>query len=89
MTRPAEGDDAWLLTRLGPELTDALWPYLQLAEAQRLLRVHGYPKDNALPPPMSTRLQDADFKADLRDAILDDDEIEDASTLLDAIARLM
>lgn len=88
MTRTADCDDAWLTARLGAELTDALWPYIQLAEAQRLLRVYGYPKDNAIPGPLPERLQDLRFIADLRDAIIDDDELNDAATLLNAVDRL-
>lgn len=88
MTRNAEGDDAWLNTRLSTDLADALWPYLQLAEARRLLRVYGYPKDNAIPAPLPERLRDSTFVEDLREAILDDDEIDDAAHLLDAVDRL-
>lgn len=88
MTRHAQGDDAWLNARLGAALADALWPYLQLAEARRLSRVYGYLKDNAIPAPLPQRLRDSTFVADLREAIFDDDELDDAAHLLDAVDRL-
>lgn len=52
----------------------ALWPFLGLAEQARLVRVYGYPKDNALPPPLPSRLLDSRFVFDLREAL---DEAQD------------
>jgi hypothetical protein len=50
---------------------DLVWPLVELAEYQRLLRTHGYAKDNAIPPPLGFRLRDARFGADLEAALGD------------------
>lgn len=58
---PEHGDYAWSVSLLGDALADALWPHLQWAENERLVRVYGYPKDNADPPPLCVRLEDQRF----------------------------
>ena len=78
-TRPG-ADDVWLVQRLGERLAQLIWPYIELAESERLQRTYGYPKDNALPPPLPTRLCDPHFVASLRRAVDDDDEAPDELT---------
>lgn len=72
-----QGDYAWAEDTLGPTLASWLWPHLQMAEAARLRRAHGYPKDNALPEPLRLRLGDPRFEADVRQSILDDEALDD------------
>ncbi|MBH24723.1 MAG: hypothetical protein CMH57_09785 [Myxococcales bacterium] len=57
-----------------------------MAEAERLVRVYGYPKDNAFPPPLRERLAEPRFTQALRHSIADE---EDASHLLTALQRLL
>lgn len=44
---------------------DLVWPCIALAEHDRLLRLHGYAKDNAIPPDLQVRLRDPMFRADV------------------------
>ena len=66
-----------------------LWPFVGLAEQARLVRVYGYPKDNASPPPLPLRLLDPRFVCDLRGAL--DEELDaplSRSDLLGALETL-
>lgn len=84
------GQSTWCARHVGQELTDALWPHLQIAEAQRLTRVFGYPKDNAVPEHIQTRLAEGRFCADVRASVLDDEgEPQDERALLDALEVLI
>lgn len=73
MSHPSTRDDhAWLLEHTEEAIADALWPHLEVAETERLYRVYGYPKDNAMPPPLRDRLRDPAFLADALMSLHDD-----------------
>lgn len=57
---------------LGERDADALWPHLQWAEAQRLVRLHGYANDKAIPPALPQRLRDAYFVQQALQSILEE-----------------
>jgi hypothetical protein len=69
---PDPGDYRWCVAVLGEALADALWPHLGLAEANRLIRRHGYPRDNEIPPPLRARLLEADFQRDALESLRDE-----------------
>jgi hypothetical protein len=78
-------DASWLAKHLGPEGADALMPHVDMAERERLIRVHGYAKDNAWPPPLAERLQDPDFVRAVRESATEEGHQETMSRLLQAI----
>lgn len=65
-------DHAWLLEHADEATADDLWPHLEVAETERLYRVYGYPKDNAMPPPLRERLCDEAFVTDALMSLHDD-----------------
>jgi hypothetical protein len=63
------GDYLWCIEVLGERDADALWPHIQWAEAQRLVRQHGYARDNVIPPALPGRLRDQLFVEQVRQSI--------------------
>lgn len=81
---PPRDDHGWLLARLPVADVDLLWPHLEWAEARRLVALHGYLKDNAIPPPLADRLADPAFVADVH-ASIDDEADAEAACALEAL----
>lgn len=73
---------------LGERDADALWPHLQWAEAQRLVRRHGYASDKAIPPALPQRLRDAYFVQQALQSILEEPAASRASAR-GALERLL
>lgn len=80
MSSPLE-ELCWLGARLGEARAELLWPHVEWAEQRRLMARHGYPSDNALPPPLVERLQDPVFVGYIRESVEDEADEEAAEAL--------
>ena len=77
----------WCLQLLDSHRVEALWPHIEMAETQRLIRAHGYPSDNIIPAHIRRRLGDPSFCADVLCSLRQ--EPDDAIEALEADLALL